>query len=128
VGALAGPVVAEPGSGGDEVPPLRREVLHLQQRRRDEERRVRVQRRRNRHGAHSSTLSFPDDYYSRSEPEWLQQIRSRDSGRPSQSKTSPSPLDFGSRQRKNQKESPRGPVVVWWMEGFDHQGKEKPQI
>jgi len=54
---LAEPVVAEPGGGLDELPPLGREVLHLAVRRRDEERRVRVQRRRRHgHGAHPPPL------------------------------------------------------------------------
>ncbi|KAG0546186.1 hypothetical protein BDA96_02G426200 [Sorghum bicolor] len=61
---LAEPVVAEPSGGLDELPPLGREVLHLPVRRRDEERRVRVQRRR-RHGCHGAhplvKLSFDPD-------------------------------------------------------------------
>jgi hypothetical protein len=54
---LVVPVVAEPGGGLDEVPPLRREVLHLAERLRDEERRVRVERRGD-HGAHGFLDSF----------------------------------------------------------------------
>lgn len=53
---LVEPVVAEPWGGLDEVPPLRGEVLHLPERRRDEERRLRVQRRRD-HGAHDFLLA-----------------------------------------------------------------------
>jgi hypothetical protein len=50
---LAEPVVPEPGGGVDELIPLWREFLHLPVRRRDEERRVGVQRRR-RHGGHGA--------------------------------------------------------------------------
>jgi hypothetical protein len=54
---LAEPVVAEPGGGVHQLPPLGREVLHLAVRRRDEERRVRVQRRRRRRG-HGGSFGF----------------------------------------------------------------------
>ena len=54
---LVVPVVAKPGGGLDEVPPLRREVLHLLERCRDEERGLRVKRRRD-HGAHGLPVAL----------------------------------------------------------------------